>query len=203
MASLARFDLLTRGEPDMHLASPSRRSLVSSVEAYVVPDLVELASASGGVVARVLVKERDVVTRGQDLLELSGRGPSDARVLLRSSARGVVSHCHVRVGDTVDRSSPLFSIARADDVLVVARFESSAAPALRRAARAFVRVPRAAGHPLPASLVWVGGPVDHPGAPDLDGGAIRVVARLDAAPPAVMWPGIEAVLVVECDGVAG
>jgi HlyD family secretion protein len=124
-------------------------------------------------------------------------------VVLRCSATGVVSRCRVRAGDTVERSSPLFSIARADDVLVVARFERSAAPALRRAARAFVRVPRAAGHPLPATLVWVGGPVDHPGAADLESGAIRVVARLDAAPPAVMWPGIDAVLDVECDASGG
>jgi hypothetical protein len=188
----------------MHLASTSSRSaLVSSVEAYVVPHVVELASASSGVVTRVFVKKRDVVRRGQEFLEISGRGPSDAPVVMRCSATGVVSRCHVRFGDPVERSSPLFSIARADNVLVVARFESSAAPALRQAARAFVRVPRAAGHPLPASLVWVGGPVEPGSAPGRGSGAVRVVARLDAAPPAVMWPGIDAILDVECDASGG
>jgi multidrug resistance efflux pump len=175
---------------------------VSSLEAHVLPHVVEIASSSAGVVTRMFVRERDVVSRGDALLEIAGGVTWDSGVILRSSVPGVVSRCRIRVGDAVAPSTRILSIARADDVLVVARFAPTAGLPLRDWRRASVRIPRAAGQPLGAAIVCVSGAsgADTAGSTALHGSAsVRVVARLQSAPPAAMWPGVEAILDVECE----
>jgi pyruvate/2-oxoglutarate dehydrogenase complex dihydrolipoamide acyltransferase (E2) component len=168
---------------------------VSSFDAYVLPHLVDVAPEIDGVVARVFVREREVVSATQPLLEVA-RGPE--RSIVTSSVRGVVSRCRVRVGDAAAPGRPLLSIVRADDVLVVARFDLSAEPALWNGKLATVRIPRATARPLGATLVCV--TTGHPwsvGAERHEPAAVRVVARLHSAPPAALWPGIEAIVDVE------
>jgi multidrug resistance efflux pump len=172
---------------------------VSSLEAHVLPHVVEIASTCAGIVARVLARERDVVSSGQALLEIAGCAARDPSVIVRSSVPGVVSRCLVRVGDEVAPSTPIFSIARADDVLVVARFDPSARAALQDGRRASVRIPSATGKPLAATIVLVNGASGLASAAPLRSASVRVVARLDSAPPAAMWPGIETVVDVECE----
>lgn len=165
---------------------------LSSLEAYVLPHVLELAPSSGGIVTRVFVREREVVSRGDPLLEIASDTTWGPRSFLRSSVPGVVSRCRLRVGDAVERSMPIVSIASADDVLVVARFAATASLPLRDWRRASVRIPRAAGQPLGAAIVCVS--AGSAGA----AGTVRVVARLQSAPPAAMSPGVEAILDVEC-----
>lgn len=185
----------------MHPPSgPSVASMtVSSVEAHLVPHVLEVAPTTDGIVTRVFVREREVVCKGQDLLELAGPGARDLGVLVRSSVPGVVTRCCVRAGDVVARSRPMFSIARADDVLVVARFEPSAGPALPRAHRAWVRIPGAAGRPLPAAILSVGGTPAATRAGADRCATVRVVARLQSGPPAAICADIAAVLEIELD----
>ena len=158
-------------------------SAVSSLDAYVLPN--------------VFVKDREVVSRGQDLLEIE-RGP--ARCTVRSSVPGVISRCRVHVGDAVVPSTAMLSIVRADDVLVVARFELSARPSLQNGKAAFVRIPRARAKPLAATLIYVTGlqPCDASAARP-EKAAVRVVARLHTAPPDALWPGVEAIVDVQRD----
>jgi multidrug resistance efflux pump len=66
----------------------SHARIVSSVDAYVLPHAVDIAPAHEGFVARVLVRDRDVVSTGQELIEIARRGE---RSIVRSSAPGVVS----------------------------------------------------------------------------------------------------------------
>jgi pyruvate/2-oxoglutarate dehydrogenase complex dihydrolipoamide acyltransferase (E2) component len=170
---------------------------VSSIEAFVLAHDVEIASASEGVVARVFVRDREVVSAGQELVEIT-RGPG--RSIVRSAFPGIVSRRHVRQGDAVAPSTPLLAMIRADDVLVVARFDGSAAALLARGKVASVRIPRATAQPIPARLLCV------PGIQPAQAGAggeatavVRVVARLESAPPAAVWSGIEAIVDVECE----
>lgn len=170
---------------------------VSSVEAFVLAHDVEIASACEGVIARLLVRERDVVSAGQALVEISsGAG----RSIVRSAFPGVVTRRHVRVGDAIGRSTPLVAMIRADDVLVVARFDPSDAAPLARGKIASVRIPRATAQPIAAKLLCVAGLEASAGGGDgAPAPVVRVVARLESAPPAAVWSGIEAVVDVECD----
>jgi len=170
---------------------------VSSIEAFVLAHDVEIAPASVGVVARVFVRDRDVVSAGQELLEIA-RGSE--RSVVRSAFPGVVSRCRVHVGDAVEPSRPLLAMLRADDVLVVARFDRSMGPSLARGKVASVRIPRATAQPIPAKLLCVAGlQSSHATDARLVDPVVRVVARLESAPPAAVWSGIEAIVDVECE----
>jgi len=169
---------------------------VSSIEAFVVPHVVEIAPATEGLVTRVLVRDREVVNRGQALVEIAHGGEQS---IVRSWAPGVVSRCRVHVGDEVAPWRRLLSIVRADDVLVVARFETSAKASLQKGKPASVRIPHAAGQPVAARLVCVAGPrCWAPPSARLEDAVVRVVARLEAAPPAALSLGIDAIVDVEC-----
>jgi multidrug resistance efflux pump len=203
---------------------------ISSIDAHVLPQMVEVVSGSEGFIARLFVNERDHVRRGQGLLEIACERPrcdrdawtasqgaaspastslttgpaatSDARqrVTLRASVSGVISRCHVKVGDAVVRGRPVLSVLRSDDVLVIAHFEAIARPRLRSARTAWVHIPRAGVHNIPARIIRIGGTYPRPtsGAAERNGGAVRVVAQLDFATLDALWPGIEAVVELGC-----
>lgn len=164
----------------------SGATTISSTHAFVVPQVVEIASGSEGVVTRVFVRERDEIRRGQDVLEIAwqrdrvdgavaapGQEASPARhargdgtdaaanawepITLKASVTGVVSRCHVKPGDAVRRGGPVVSVLRADDVLVVASFDAAAGPRLRRARTAWVHVPGAGAYCMPARIIRIGG----------------------------------------------
>jgi multidrug resistance efflux pump len=169
---------------------------VSSTDAFVLAHLIEIAPTSGGVVARLFVKDRQMVRAGQPLLDIA-RGPE--RSILRSSVAGIVSRCRVRVGDAVDPTRPLLSIIRADDVLAVGRFEASAEPWLWRGKAVSVRIPRASAEPISATLIGVSGSRQHDSGVERDDAPVRVVARLESAPPAGLWSGMDAIVDMDCD----
>jgi HlyD family secretion protein len=216
-----------RGVPIMHLHSPAdgTNATISSIDAYVLPQVVEVTSGSEGCVARLLVNERDQIRRGQDLLEITcerarcDRDPcsvslassstrrgaastSDARqrITLRASLSGIVSRCHVNAGDAVVRGKPVLSVLRADDLLVIAHFEATARPRLRSARTAWVHIPRAGVHSIPARIIRIGGIYPRPAseAAERDDGAVRVVAQLDFTTLDALWPGIEVIVEVGC-----
>ncbi len=198
----------------------SNATTISSTHAFVLPQVVEIASGSEGVVTKVFVRGRDEIRRGQDVLEMAcQRPPVDGRVVMagqeaspaqpargdgadaaadawqritvKASVTGVVSRCHVKPGDVVRRGGPVVSVLRADDVLVVARFDASAGPRLRRARTAWVHVPRAGTYCMPARIIRIGG--THPSQRDpWEGGALRVVAQLSCITFDALSPGIEA-----------
>ncbi len=197
-------------------------STVSSIEAYVLPEVAMVAPMPCGVVTRLFVRERDEVALGQDLLEIacspehpgrdapparSPRGHGEAlsggngqRITVKANLSGVVSRCFVEVGDSVGRSKPALSIIRADDVLVIARFRASAAASIRNALSASVRIPGARVTGVPATILGMGGILPwlmSDTAPGKDG-TVRVVARLHAIPLPALWPGIEAVVDLSC-----
>ncbi len=197
-------------------------STVSSIEAYVLPEVVLVTPTAGGVVTRVFVRERDAVARGQDLLEMvcsleplgsdappaSGpRGHRDVlprrtghRITLKASLSGVVSRRFVEAGDSVGPSKSALSVIGAEDVLVVARFRESAVASIRNAVTASVRIPRARVTGLPATILGMGGILPwhaRDPAPGEDG-TVRVIARLRSLPFHALWPGIEAVVDLSC-----
>ncbi len=195
---------------------------ISSIEAYVLPEVVWVAPTTSGVVTRVFVRERDAVARGQDLLELAcslehlGRdappagGPrghgealprdSGQRMTLQASLSGVVSRCYVEVGDSVSPSTAALSVIRAEDVLVVARFRESAVASIRNAVTASVRIPRARVTGLRATILGMGAilPWHAMNAAPGEDGTVRVIARLRSLPFHALWPGIEAVVDLSC-----
>lgn len=116
------------------------------------------------------------------------------RVTLKASVTGLVSRCHVRVGDAVCRGGAVVSVLRADDVLVVARFDAAEAPRLRRARTAWVHVPSAGAYCMPARIIRIGGADPSPREPwsRRDAGAVRVIAQLSSASFEALSPGIEA-----------
>ena len=200
-------------------------STVSSVEAYVLPEVVLVAPTIGGVVTRMFVGEREAVARGQDLLEVAcsleqfqfvrdvpappsaARGNGDAlprdtgqRITVKASFSGVVSRCFVEVGDSVSRSKPALSVIRAEDVLVVARFRASAMASIPNALTASVRIPRARVTGLPATILGMGGILPWHASDTAPGedGTVRVIARLRSLPVHALWPGIEAVVDLSC-----
>ena len=195
---------------------------VSSIEAYVLPEVVLVAPTICGVVTRVFVRERDAVTRGQDLLEMAcslehlgsdappAGGPrghdgalpreSGQPIRLKASLCGVVSRCFLEAGDPVGPSKPALSVIGAEDVLVVARFRESAVASIRNALAASVRIPRARVAGLPATILGMGGILPwlaRDAAPGEDG-TVRVIARLRSLPVHALWPGIEAVVDLSC-----
>ncbi len=173
------------------LLRPGAR-IVSSMMAHVVPHIVEVAPPTAGSVTRVFVAEQEVVSIGHPLVEV-GRGHE--RWIVHSSIPGVVARCRVRVGDAVERSRPLVSVIRTDDVLVVARFDLSAGPSLRSGKAAWVRIGRATAPPIRATIISAGDTGTR-----RDDRTVRVVVRLDAAPPDALWPRIAATVDVACDG---
>jgi multidrug resistance efflux pump len=179
----------------MHLHGSSggpNATTISSIDAYVLPQGVEIASGSEGCVTRLLVNERDHIRRGQGLLEIAcGRArcdrdawkasqapaslastsstggaaaTSDMRqcVTLRASVSGIVWRCYVKVGDAVVRGRPVLSVLRSDDVLVIAHFEATARLRLRSARTAWVHIPHVGVHSIPARIIRIGGTYPRP-----------------------------------------
>jgi multidrug resistance efflux pump len=204
---------------------PSNTTTISSTKAFILPQVVEIASGSEGFVTKLFVRERDEIRRGQDVLDFAcarahlersvttvgqevsptsaarANGPATAadewqRVTLKASVTGIVSSCHVRPGDIVRRGRPVVSVLRADDVLVVARFDAGAAPWVRRARTAWVHIPRAGAYCMPARIIRIGGSYPWQTGPWAlwQGGAVRVVAQLSCATFDALSPGIEAVV---------
>ena len=210
-------------------AESSIATTISSTHAFVLPQVVEIAAGSEGVATRVLVRERDEIRRGQDLLEMAcqrarvdgaattagheaspawpARGDSAAaaadawqRITLKASVTGVVARCHVKPGDVVRRGGPVVSVLRADDVLVVARFDAAAGPRLRRARTAWVHIPRAGAYCMPARIIRVGGtyPSQTDPWPRREGGVVRVVAQLSSTSLDALSPGVEVSVEISC-----
>ena len=126
--------------------------------------------------------------------------PRWQRVTLKASVTGVVSRCHVKPGEVVRRGGPVVSVLRADDVLVVARFDAAAGPWLRRARTAWVHVPRAGAYCMPARIIRIGGtyPSQTDSWPRREGGALRVIAQLSSTTLDALSPGIEAAVEISC-----
>ncbi len=207
----------------------SSATTISSTHAFVLPQVVEIASGSEGVVTRVFVRERDEIRRGQNVLEMACRrarvdgavatagqeasparpaqgdgadAAADAwqRITLKASVTGVVSRCRVKPGDVLRRGGPVVSVLRADDVLVVARFDAAAGPRLRRARTAWVHLPRAGAYCMPARIIRIGGtyPSQTDPCPRREGGALRVIAQLSSTTLDALSAGIEATVEITC-----
>ncbi len=169
------------------------------------------------------MRERDEIRRGQNVLEIAwqrahldrpvatvGHEASPARpartdgaaaaadawqrVTLKASVTGVVSRCHLKPGDAVRRGTPVVSMLRADDVLVVARFDAATGPRLRSARTAWVHIPRAGVYCIPARIIRIGGVYPWQTGPwaRREDGAVRVVAQISSTTFDALSPGIEA-----------
>jgi hypothetical protein len=170
-------------------SSPSCATL-RSLEAYVVPHLVDVTAAARGAVASILVEPRAVVRRGQTVavLEPFGRRrePEPRAAPLKAPVAGLVIRCWASPGDVVWRASPVLSIASTDDVLVVAKFPAGTSAWIDRGSAAALLHPGARG-PLPATIVTI---VEAPEwGRGVDGCPARVVLSLADPPTDVLWPG--------------
>jgi len=194
----------------------------SSLEAYVLPHVIEISSTTSGFVTRLFTREGELIVRGQDILEIAPapeweqadpavrlRGQADPSsaidgrerlgpsVILRASASGLVWRLWVRVDGPVRRSRKVLSLIRSDDVLVLAHFDRAVARHLGRARLAWVRAPQTSDRLIPARILRVGcGHSDSQGngREDLE----RVVVQLRSAPAEVLWPGSDAVVEITC-----
>lgn len=182
-------------------ASSPRGATAHSLEAYVLPQVVDVVTPSRGTVTALFVGEHDLVAQGQPLarLETSRDWLSDGREVaiasvVRAPISGFVSRCWGNVADVVWPMRRLFSIASTKDVFVVARFVHAAAPRLRPSARASILIRGSPHGPLAGRIISaVERPVDrreHGAA--VDDGAVRVILRLESPPGDVLWPGMPA-----------
>jgi len=158
---------------------------VRALEAYVVPQLVEVNAGTDGLVTAVDVAPHDVVRRGQrvavlELLSRSHRG-GRASIDVHAPATGVVTRCWVSPGSVVAATRPLIAIARSEEVLVVARFGPEHGARLRRGAAATVLFDGCERLPGTIVRLWT--------AQEPDPRTTRAVVSLPAAPADALWPG--------------
>jgi hypothetical protein len=184
------------------LSSSTRSSTVfRSLEAHVVPHLVQVDAGMDGIVSSV-VAPHDVVERGQTVAvfeRLWPRDDHDQHVAVRAPIPGLVTRCWAKAGDLVGRTWPILHIASRDDVLVVARFAAETVTRLRRGSRAAVFLVASAREPLSATIMSV---VEVPEADASEGAhasrSAAVVLSLPYAPVEALWPGSAAHVEVRC-----
>jgi len=179
--------------------SPTSSRTAHSLEAYVVPRVVDIVTGTPGIVTTVLVHEYDLVVRGQSLVNIE-RGwetwPqwSDEVALecVKAPTSGRVVRFWAAAGDAVGPMRPILAIASSEDVLVVARFAHGTGAWLRSAGGASVLIGGSSAKTIPAkilSIVEVPDGADEED-PELARGAIRVVLHLGSVPDEALWPGI-------------
>jgi hypothetical protein len=183
-------------------ASPRVAARLRSVEAYVLPHLIDVTAGAHGTVTSVDVVPRAIVRRGQRLATLQPAEPrrddDDCAVIVRAPVTGLVTRCRVSVGETLRRASPLVSIASSENVLVSAKFVAGCLAGLDRDSAAVVLHGKGRD-PIGASVIsviaceWalVDGPADA-----ADARSTRVVLSLSNAPPEVLWPGTPVEVVI-------
>jgi multidrug resistance efflux pump len=175
--------------------SPRTCGAVRSLEAHVVPQLVDVTAGSHGIVISLAVAPGEVVHRGQPvatLESLSAPGQRGGHVAVEAPVAGLVTRCWAMVGDVVSGSWPIMSISSPEDVMVVGRFSPDDAARIPRGAPANVVFHAADRATVPGTVVSVIEAVEPcapEGAPDRRG---CVVVSLLAAPPEVLWPGRDA-----------
>ena len=179
----------------------ANRPTARSLEAYVLPHVVDVMTHVLGTVTALFVGDYEIVVQGQPLAQVERRWerPSDRRddefaCVVRAPTSGLVSRCWANVGEAIWPKRPLFSIASSESVLVVARFAHAAASRLRIEAPASIFIGGNTLHPLAGKIVSIveqpdGGPWDDA---VVDDGAVRVILRLDSAPAGALWPGTPA-----------
>ncbi len=116
---------------------------IRSVRTFLLPQLVNLFTATPGRVKREFVRERQLVARGQDLFEIErdDRSSASHTFVLKTSPPGLVVRCWVRSGDEVERARPIVTVARCDDVLVLGLFERTVVELAHLTTRAVVSIP--------------------------------------------------------------
>jgi hypothetical protein len=171
---------------DRSRSSPPLRS----VEAYVLPDVVEVTAGARGIIRSVRFAPRDVVFRGQTVATfepLRSRGKHDRGVAaVTSPMTGMVTRCWVNPDDEIGRASPLVCIASSENVLVSAKFPAGSSLRLGHGARAVVRC---ACESVPATIVSI---IRRPGSDDREESEARitrVVLAVSIAPFEALWPG--------------
>ena len=172
--------------PAASLTTSSRSSRVfRSLEAHVVPHLVQVAAGTEGIVSSVAAPH-DVVERGQTVAIFERLWPTDGHgqhVAVTAPIPGVVMRCSAKAGDY--------------DVLVVARFAAETVAGLRRGDRAAVFLAAGAREPLSATIVSV---VEAPAAGASEGAhasrSAAVVLSIPQAPVEALWPASAAYIEV-------
>lgn len=182
-------------------ASSPRGATARSLEAYLLPHLLDVAATSLGRISALFVGKYAPVVEGQPLAQVErtwqwppDRGEAASVSVVRAPASGLISRCWGNVGEAVWPMRRLFSIASSENVLVVARFAHAAAPCLRANTRASILLGASPHARLAAKIVSVAEPPDEgqPHREAVDDGTVRVILRLDSAPAEVLWPGTPA-----------
>ncbi len=183
------------------LLTTSSRRVFRSLEAHVVPHLVQVAAGMDGIVSSV-VAPHDIVERGQTVAVLERLWPRDdhdQHATVTAPVPGFVTRCWAKAGDLVGRTWPILYIASRDDVLVVARFTAETVTRLRRGSRAAVFLVAGGREPLSATIMSV---VEIPEAGASEGASAprsaAVVLSLIHAPVEALWPGSAAQVEVRC-----
>jgi multidrug resistance efflux pump len=190
-------------DPRTIVASAPNRRRLTSLEAYVVPHLVDVAARTHGVVASVAATPHEVVGRGQALAVVerlsSVPGGQGRIVTVTAPVAGVVTRSWATPGDLVGQSWPILTIASAEDVLVVARFPGASSGRLRRGDRATVCVGGGASGPHPATIISVVGPLgDTEAGVAPDARCTRALLSFPNPPAEALWPGIPAQVEIAC-----
>jgi len=184
------------------LTTSSRSSMVfGSLEAHVIPRLVQVAAGTDGIVSSVAAPH-DAVERGQTVAvveRLWPRDDYDQRVAVTAPAPGVVTRCWAKAGDLVGRTWRILHIASSEDVLVVARFAAETVARFRQGNRTAIFLGPGEPEPLSATIISV---VEVPEAGASEGAAgarcVRVVLSLSHAPVEALSPGSAAHVEVQC-----
>ena len=118
---------------------------VSSAVAYVLTEPVDIRGTRSGTVTEVLVREGDMVGRGQHLIVLSAPSPGvsgsgEPTITLRSSTAGLITRFFVRPGSRVQERDRLLSLMQDGTLQVLALFEASALPETAPGAPAIIRI---------------------------------------------------------------
>jgi HlyD family secretion protein len=189
--------------PSSLAASARTHSPWLSVEAYVLPQLLEVAAGAHGIVAAVLVAPHDLVRAGEvvaivEQLRPSVRDGADRTLCVKAPTDGLVTRCWVSAGDAVAASSPVLSMASSEEVLVIARFPAAAAADLCSGGHAQVRVPVTAPGTRSTKIVSVLRAMNDPGDEERTGARMtRIVLSLPNAPPEALWPGTPAAVEID------
>ena len=165
-----------------------------SLEAYVLPHLVDVTPGVHAIVKCVLVEPHGVVRRGQTVAVLdrllTQREEDPDQLVIEAPAAGLVTRCWATAGDIVAGAWPIVSIASAENVFVVARFAPDSMARIRVQGAASVRLIGAKPEAFPATIVTV---VEAPDEGAVLGGrdarSIRVVVTFSDAPAKLLWPG--------------
>lgn len=179
-------------------ALPTLATTLRSLEAYVLPNLIDVTAGAAGIVSSLRVGPRQIVERGQTLATvrrvalLPGRR-AEAVFSVRAPVAGVVTRSWPRPGELVGGSWPLVSMASSEDVMLVALFPPESAPRIRRGDAAAVFLAGAAGA-FPATVVNV---IEAPELAVAEPPVTRVVLSFPDAPASALWPGMPALVHVE------